>query len=592
MKRFLSIILFVISAAFLHGEEYIQGPDSQPHEGVPKGSVTKYELKAGRFYPGTPHTYFVYVPAQYDANKPTAFMIFLDGGYGAMGDDLRVPVVFDNLIAKHDLPPLIGIFIDPGILPSLSDQAQNRYERIFEYDSMSDCYARFLIEELIPEVGKRYNLSRDPNDRGISGNSTGSVGAFMAAWNRPDEFRRVLSFCGTFLAMKGADSLPALVRKAEPKPLRIFMQDGVNDHIVPSAPFGTFYAGSWPIDNKVMFEALEYSGYDVKFVMGSGGHDLKQGGAILPDALRWLWRDYPNPIVVHEPEAMHGPDWDPRGKVYATVAANKPWQKIEGSYDSAVSPTADREGNIYFADPSAHRIYKLTSDGKLMLFRSSTSAMALRVGPDDRLYASQPSLRRIVSYGAGGDERLVARDIEAGDIAITASGAIYFTDKENKTVGFIDTRGHTRIVYDGGEIAVPAGIALSPDQAMLVVSDAQSRFSWSFQIVADGSLMNGEPFYRLEMPENGWMSNAGEVAEDSDGLVYFATPLGVQICEANGRMGEILNAPEPGPVIDLTFGGANPAWLYVIEGNYLFRRQVKVKAAVAWAASKPPKPLL
>ncbi len=147
---------------------------------------------------------------------------------------MRVPVVFDNLIAKHDLPPMIGIFVDPGILPVVSDTDQNRYNRIYEYDSLTPRFADFLLNELIPAVAKNYNLSKNPDDRGLSGVSTGAVGAFMAAWNRPDQFHRVLSFIGTYVAMKGADSMPALVRRTEPKPIRIFMQDGTNDHIVPT----------------------------------------------------------------------------------------------------------------------------------------------------------------------------------------------------------------------------------------------------------------------------------------------------------------------------------------------------------------------
>ena len=151
-------------------------------------------------------------------------MIFLDGS-GRLGNSERVPVVFDNLIAKGDLPPMIGIFVDPGVLPAASPEAQNRFERVFEYDSLSDRYSRFLLEELIPEVAKKYNLSKDPNDRALSGVSTGAVGAFMAAWNRPDQFHRVLSFIGTFVAMKGADGLPC------PDP-----QDGAEAH--PHLPAG------------------------------------------------------------------------------------------------------------------------------------------------------------------------------------------------------------------------------------------------------------------------------------------------------------------------------------------------------------------
>jgi enterochelin esterase-like enzyme len=298
MKLLTLAVLFV--TAMLYAEDYTLGPDSQPQSGVPRGSVAKYELKAGTFYPGAPHTYSIYVPAQYDAAKPTPFMIFLDGDVFLI-DKLCVPVVFDNLIGKHDLPPLIGIFVDPGTLPTVSDHAQNRVERIFEYDSLSDRYSRFLVEELIPEVAKKYNLSKEPDDRALCGLSTGAVGSFVAAWNRPDQFHRVLSFIGTYVAMKGADALPALIRKTEPKPIRVFLQDGKNDHIVPAEPYGTYFAGSWPINNQVMFEAFESTGYDAKLVMGDGGHDIEQAAAIMPEALRRLWRGYPDPIVVHEP---------------------------------------------------------------------------------------------------------------------------------------------------------------------------------------------------------------------------------------------------------------------------------------------------
>ena len=585
--------LFLLCAtAIVSAEEYALGPDSQPQPGVPKGTVSKYKLEPGKFYPGTPHNYAIYVPAQYDAAKPAAFMIFLDGS-GSLNNNVRVPVVFDNLIAKHDLPPLIGIFVDPGVLPAVTSQAQNRFERVFEYDSLSDRYSRFLIEELIPEVAKKYNLSKDPNDRALSGVSTGAVGAFMAAWNRPDQFHRVLSFIGTFVAMKGADAMPALIRRTEPKPIRVFLQAGKNDHIVPGQPYGTFYGGNWPMNNRVMLEALESTGYDAKLVLGDEGHNMKHGAAIMPEALRWLWRGYPNPIVAKEPAAISQPGWDPRGKVFSTVSIDKPWQQVGETYTSVTSPAGDESGNVYFADPAANRIYKSDAGGKVALFRNNSSgAKALAIGPGERLYAFQSASKRIVSYGAGGDEKVVAPNVEASGIAINAKGAIYFADAVHKTIGYIDARGQARIVYSGGEIAVPSAVALSPDQAMLVVTDAQSRFSWSFQIAADGSLINGEPFYRLEMPEAGWISGAHGVTLDSIGQVYFATAVGLQVCEANGRVAQILNSPEHGAIGSLTFGGKDRNWLYVAEGGKLFRRPVKVNGVSSDAPAALPKPPL
>jgi gluconolactonase len=582
----------LFAATLAHAGDYPLGPDSQPQAGVPKGSVAKYELATGAFYPGTPHAYSIYVPAQYDAARPTPFMIFLDGDVFLI-DKVRVPVVFDNLIAKHDLPPLIGIFVDPGTLPTVSDQAQNRVERIFEYDSLSDRYSRFLLEELIPEVEKKYNLSKDPGDRALGGLSTGAVGAFVTAWNRSDQFHRVLSFIGTYVAMKGADALPALIRKTEPKPIRIFLQDGKNDHIIPAEPYGTYFAGSWPINNQLMFEALESTGYDAKLVMGDGGHDIEQTAAIMPEALRWLWRGYPDPIVVHEPTAMSQTGWDPRGKVYSVVSADKPWQQVGEVYDSVASPTADQEGNVFFSDPAANRIYKAGPDGRVTLFKDhSMGARALRVGPEGRLYASQPAAKRIVVYGPGGDEEVVTQNVQADDIAITARATLYFADAVHKTVGYIDAKRKLRVVYNGGEIALPSGVALSPDQAMLIVTDGQARFSWSFQIAPDGSLIHGEPYYRLEMPEAGWMSGVHGVIEDSIGQVYFATPLGIQFCEANGRVAGILNPPAHGAISELAFAGKNLDWLYVAEGGKLFRRSVKVTGAAVGAPAKPPQPPL
>lgn len=588
--KLLAIALF---CATLHAQAtYELGPDSQPKENVPKGVVTRYTLAPGKYFPGTPHNYSVYVPAKYDAAKPAPFMIFLDGS-GALGNQQRVPVVFDNLMAKGELPPLIGIFIDPGVLPTVSQDHMNRFERIFEYDSISGRFAEFLVNELIPEVGKKHNLSKDPNDRAIAGVSTGAVGAFIAAWNRPDQFRRVLSFIGTFVAMKGADTLPALIRKSEPKPIRVFLQAGRNDHVTPEHPYSTFYAGSWPMNNQVMQQALEYAGYDVKLVLGDEAHNMRHGAAIMPDALRWLWREYPKPITVREPAGMSKAGWDARGAVFAIISADKPWEQVGQSYGSAVSPAADKDGNVYFADPAANRIYKSDAAGVVTQFKDNAAgARALRVGSDGRLYASQLARKRIVSYGAAGDEKVVAQNVEANDLAMTAKGEIYFADTAHKTIGYIDAKGQKRVVYDGGEITMPTSLALSPDQSLLAVGDGATKFSWSFQVAADGALVNGEPYYRVDMAELSHNSGVESVAMDTQGYAYFADALGIQLCEQNGRCMQILSKPEMGAVTGIAFGGKDLSWLYATEGGKLFRRPVKRNGAAAWNVVKPPRPPL
>jgi gluconolactonase len=597
--------------------DYSLGQDSQPQSGVPHGTLSRHILAPGKFFPGTPHNYQVYVPAQYDPSRPIAYMIFLDGS-GYAGNGVRVPVVLDNLIAKRDVPPMIAMFLDPGVMPALSDQAQNRYERIFEYDSLTPRFANFLIEELVPEVARTYNLSKDANDHGIAGISTGGVGAFVAAWNRPDQFRRVITWVGSFGNFRGADRLPGLIRRTEPRPIRVFMQTGRQDLVN--------YAGSWYLENPRMAAALEFAGNDVKVELGEDGHSNRHGASILPDTLRWLWRDYPKPIAVTEPQPgagrglfaelvprrelvpppppaappaqaagapAAGRGGGPRGAVYALIYRDKPWEQVGDTYKSAAGPAVDKDGNVFFADPASSRIYKSDAARIVTLFKENTrGAQALRFGADGRLYATQPSAMRLVSYGPGGDENVVAQSVHANDLVLTRSGAIYFVDTAQKTVGYIDAKGQRRVVYNGGGIMSPTALTLTPDQAMLLVADGMDRYQWSFQIAADGSLVNGEPFQRLEMPEEGLFSGVSGLAVDSIGYMWATSAMGIQVCEQPGRCTNILNKPEfnATPATGIAFGGPGRAWLYVTQGGKVFRREAKRTGVVAWEPVKPPQP--
>ena len=266
--------------------EYVLGPDSQPQAGVPKGRIAKYHWETSRIFPGTARDYWVYVPAQYDPAKPAGLMVFQDGeGFADAGGTYRVPVVFDNLIHRGEMPVTIGLFVNPGVCPGqpVPEYLPERPRQI-EYDTLSDRYVRFLLEEIIPEVRKEHRLTDDPNGWGISGASSGGICAWTAAWERPDSFRKVLSIVGSFADIRGGHNCPSLIRKTKPrKPIRIFLQSGANDL--------DWEFGHWPLANQEMAAALKFAGYDYRFVFGNGSHSGKHGGAILPDALRWLWRD-------------------------------------------------------------------------------------------------------------------------------------------------------------------------------------------------------------------------------------------------------------------------------------------------------------
>ncbi|MBN9121710.1 MAG: esterase family protein [Planctomycetes bacterium] len=264
-------------------DDYTFGPDSVPQSDAPKGKVTPFKWTTSKVFEGTERDCWVYVPAQYDGKTPACVMVFQDGG-GYVGEKgaFRVPVVFDNLIHKKEMPVTVGIFINPGTFPSADPKGKARSNRSFEYDTLSDQYAKFLEKEILPEVGKTVKLRPDAAGRAICGISSGGICAFTAAWERPDLFSKVLSHVGSFTNIRGGDVYPGLIRKTERKPIRVFLQDGTGD-------LDNLH-GSWPLANRSMADALRFMEYDYKLVFGDGGHNGKHGGAILPDSLRWLWR--------------------------------------------------------------------------------------------------------------------------------------------------------------------------------------------------------------------------------------------------------------------------------------------------------------
>lgn len=288
---------------------YRLGPDSEPHPGVPQGKVTEWEKLPSEAYPGTLHDYCVYVPAQYDATKPTALMIFQDGqAWLRLTGDYRTPYVLDNLIYRREIPVMIAVFINPGRKPdqpeaSEKDWGDRSSNRPQEYNALDDKYAHVIIDELLPVLKKQYHLSENPDDRGIAGASSGAIAAFTVAWHRPDQFRKVISTIGSFTNIRGGHVYPDLIRQAERKPIRIFLEDGLNDNrgiraSEPTAPYNP--ERDWHAQNIKMVAALTEKGYDVNYTWGIGTHSSKQAGAILPEMLRWLWRDYPRADDPHD----------------------------------------------------------------------------------------------------------------------------------------------------------------------------------------------------------------------------------------------------------------------------------------------------
>jgi enterochelin esterase-like enzyme len=275
---------------------YTLGPDSLPREGVPKGEVRGPFKLPSKAYPGTEHSYWIYVPAQYDSSREVSLMVFQDGATYLKADGFyRAQNVLDNLIYRGDIPIMIGAFIDPGI-----NVADGKSIRQDEYDALGDRYSKVIVDELLPAVYKDYKISRDPDRHGIAGWSSGAIAAFTVAWERPDQFHKVLTGIGTFVDLKGGYVYPEKVLASEKKPIRIFMIDGRNDNRGTNDKGEYDPHHDWFFQNVRLMEALTKKGYEVNYSWGMGVHSHNMGGAMLPEMMRWLWRDQPLSLDPHD----------------------------------------------------------------------------------------------------------------------------------------------------------------------------------------------------------------------------------------------------------------------------------------------------
>ena len=490
-------------------DDYALTPDSQRQPDVPQGRVTTLSLEDSAVFPGTRRDIQLYIPAQYHADKPACVYVGLDG----LG--MHAPVVFNNLIHKGEMPVTVGIGLTPGSVPSAGGGDSPRFNRSFEFDGLSDRLCRFLLDEVFPLVeqqktadGQPVRLSRDPNDRSAGGGSTGGIGAFTLAWERPDQFRRVFSAIGTFVGMRGGDRYPVLVRKTEPKPIRVFLQDGHHDQWL-----GGPEVGDWWIGNVALNRALEFAGYDVRHVWGTGPHSGNHANAVFPDAVRWLWRDWPAPLAA-------APNTNLNVFLNQILMPGEGWTLTGRAPDGAATLTADADGAV-----------------TARAFGPGAAAQSFALPNGDR-YEAEPR---------GGTLALVKAD------------------------------GARRTVAEG--LAVPAGVAVTPDGKWLAAIESSTHWGTSFRIEPDGSLTCGQRYYWFHVPDADEDIGSGQCVFDVDGRLYVATRLGVAVQDRNGRTRAILPIPnaDGSPAAEaVVFGGEAFDTLYVLAGGNLFKRKLRV----------------
>jgi sugar lactone lactonase YvrE/predicted alpha/beta superfamily hydrolase len=580
--RFALIIsLFVFLATFSQAQQdYPPGPDSKPQPDAPKGEVLKFSFDRSQIFPGTVRDYWVYVPAQYTPDKPACLYVNQDG------IQWQAPTVFDNLIYKKEMPVTIGVFVMHGrVVAADSNTALDRFNRSYEYDGLGDNYVRFLLEELLPEVetrktsdGRLIRLSHNGNDRAIGGSSSGAICAFTAAWERPDAFSRVFSAIGTYVGLRGGDRYSTLIRKFEPKPIRLFLQDGAQDLNI--------YGGDWWMANQTMERALVFAGYEVQHVWGEGAHNGNHGTAIFPDAMRWLWKDWPQPVKAGQSK---------NATLDAILIAGEGWQLVAEGYGFTEGPAVNQKGEVFFNDVPGSKTYKVGLDGKVTTFiADSKKGDGQAFGPDGRLYAVAGGGERIVAYDAAGKAKIIADGLRGNDLVVASNGNIYVTnpggEAESSKIWLIKAGGEKKVVDTG--LGYSNGITLSPDQTLLYVDDSRSHWVYSYRIQPDGTLRYKQRYYWLHVSDTVDDSGADGMRVDRDGRLYVATRVGIQVCDQAGRVNCIIPTPN-GKVSNLTFGGENFDMLFATCGDKVYKRKLKVKGAQSWAAPlKPAAPRL
>jgi sugar lactone lactonase YvrE/enterochelin esterase-like enzyme len=551
---FASAICCLISSLAFAVDDYKPGPDSTTQPSNPHGEVLKFTFEKSKIFPGTVREYWIYVPKQYDEEKPACLYV------GQDRVQFEARNVFDNLIAKKEMPVTIGVFVAPGVVKSSDPNALDRFNRSYEYDGLGDNYARFLLEELLPEVetkqmpdGRAIHFSHDANDRAIGGSSSGAIAAFTAAWERPDAFTRVFSSIGTYVGLRGGDRYPILIRKTEPKPIRVFLQDGSNDN--------NKYGGDWWMANQTMERALKFSGYEVEHVWGDGGHTGKHATAIFPDAMRYLWKDWPNRVKAGKSENQV------LGEI---LVAGEDWQ-LAVSKDARIdAPAVNPKGEVFFR--SGNQTFMIGINGK-----------------------EAPAIVAVQAFDAAGTGHALPWASEPfahpNDLVAAHNGNLYVTDDPAKgsddpsKVWLIKPSGEKSVVDTGLKFA--NGVTLSPDQSLLYVSDYRSHWVYSYQIQPDGTLGFKQQYYWLHAPDNADDAGGDGMCVDADGRLYVATRLGIQVCDQAGRVNCILPMPN-GKISALTFGGEKFDTLFATCGDKVFKRKMNVKGCPAW--SDPHKP--
>ena len=540
-------------------------PQLKLPQDAPQGVIKELTFNDSRIFPGTRRNVWVFIPAQYDGSKPACVFLRTDG-YNLK---LQQKPLLEGLIAGGYMPVTIGVFVSPGALPAPINGTLSRFNRCLEYDGMGDDNVRFFTEELLPFVGKELglNLSTNGNDRCIAGGSSGGITAFNAAWERPDAFSRVYCCSGSFVAFRGGNEFPTLVRKTEAKSVRAYLTTGTHDM--------ENCAGDWFLLNQEMDKALKFSGYDYKFRILEGGHGAGNKECFT-EAMAFVWKDWPKPVQA-------GPS---APRVQAVILPGETWQLVAEGYRDARGAACNAAGDVFFTDEPANKLYCIGTGGQVKEFLSDAGhANDVTVGLQEELYTVSGQTGKVMQYTPDGKGRLVIDGLYGRSIMADPHGGLYVTcpgkqKGEPSTVWFVKDGQKTQV--ESG-LKEATGLAYRPDQWLLSVADGASKWVYSYQINADGTLTNKERFFWLHVPDGEDDAGAGSVCYAKEGQMFVATRMGIQVCADDGPTQVILPMPDRSRVLGVCLGGTGGDTLFALCGDKIWKRKVKTHAIGAFS---------
>jgi len=537
--------------------------DSKPKEGVSYGEFIQGKLENSTVFPGTSRNVQVFVPNAYDGKTPACVCVFQDGGIA-----FNAHIVVPNLIANGEIPVMILVASGWGRLEGDVDVESVRANRTFEYDTPSSKYGEYVLTELLPYVetlktkdGRSIILSKDGNDRMITGASSGAACAFNVAWCNPEEFPRAFTPIGSFTGLRGSYELATLVHKIEPKNIRLFLQSGEND-------MWTCF-GDWWSANQSMARALEFAGYDFKYAFGKGKHSGVHASMIFPEVMRYMWKDYPQEIKATGKTRNH---------VLNFVLRENEFFEETYQMNNASLLISNGKDKLYLSNNKTTS----TLDGNGDFLNEIHISRIFAVGTNNTTLESPPS--DPVSLFVDGQEIELSEKIYPSNAVAMRNGNFFVVGSKNPnekpTYLWLVTKDGKVTEYDS-TLKNAQALAVSANENWLYTFEYDTRRGYSTKILKDSNeLKFKQEFFFIHIPEEADSAETSSAICDEHGYTYLATSFGIQVCDNNGRCAAIIPLPKNVKPISLAWGGEDFRTLFVLgENGVIYKRKLNAKGA-------------